>query len=242
MISGRIHAVQSLGAVDGPGLRSVLFLQGCPLRCVYCHNPDTWDPQEGQEISAEEIVRRLLRYRPYWGESGGVTLSGGEPLLQPEFAREILRLLRAQGIHTALDSSGAGSAAAAESVFAETDLLLLDVKFFTEEDYRSNTGGSLSRTTGMLSLAEQRDLPVWIRHVVVPGMSDNAASMQKLAALAKGYPNVEKIELLPFRKLCLEKYEALKIPFPLASVPEFPEQRLEELYNWLRESGWINRV
>ena len=139
-MTGRLHSIQSLGAVDGPGIRAVAFLQGCPLRCAYCHNPDTW------EIEAAALAKRLLRYRPYWGKEGGVTVTGGEPLRQADFVAELFSILQAEGVHTALDTSCTGDLAAAERVLAHTNLVLADLKFLSEEDYRRYCRGSLSQT------------------------------------------------------------------------------------------------
>lgn len=143
-MTGRLHSIQSLGAVDGPGIRAVAFLQGCPLRCAYCHNPDTWDPAGGEEIEAAALAKRLLRYRPYWGKEGGVTVTGGEPLRQADFVAELFSILQAEGVHTALDTSCTGDLAAAERVLAHTNLVLADLKFLSEEDYRRYCRGSLS--------------------------------------------------------------------------------------------------
>ena len=236
-MTGRIHSIQSLGAVDGPGLRAVAFLQGCPLRCAYCHNPDTWDPAGGEEIEAAALARRLLRYRPYWKETGGVTVTGGEPLFQAAFVEELFSILQAEGVHTALDTSCTGDLEAAERVLAHTSLVLADLKFLTEEDYRQYCRGSLARVEEFLRLTAALGVPLWIRHVVVPGLTDGEAHIRALGEKAASYPNLRKIELLPFRKLCLEKYQAMGIPFPLESVPEMDETRCRELAALLPDCG-----
>lgn len=221
---GRIHSIQSLGAVDGPGLRSVVFLQGCPLRCVYCHNPDTWERGDGTEQTPEEVLGKILRFRPYWGkhhapgmdyEGGGVTVSGGEPLLQPEFVENLFSLLHENGIHTALDTSGAGNMEQAEKVLRETDLVLLDLKFLSEDEYRKYCRGSLKQTTEFLKLTEAENVPVRIRHVAVPGMTAEPEYMKKIRRFSETFSNVQQVEFLPFHNMCLEKYERLGIPFPL---------------------------
>ena len=142
-MEGRVSSVQSMGAVDGPGLRYVVFLQGCPLRCAYCHNPETWDLTGGTPYTAEDLCKTILRYRPYFGENGGVTVSGGEPLLQPEFVAELFRRLHEHNIHTALDTAGAGDLSRAKQVLKHTDLVLCDIKFPTEAQYKAHCGGSL---------------------------------------------------------------------------------------------------
>ncbi len=226
---GRIHSFQSLGAADGPGLRYVVFMQGCPLRCVYCHNPDTWDPAGGQAYTAAEVVERLRRYRGYFGRKGGVTVSGGEPLMQPEFVGELFRRCREEGIHTALDTSGNGNLQRAETVLEYTDLILLDIKFLTQRDYEEKCRGSLEQAERFRRMAEGRNIPIWARHVVVPGLTDGREHIRALREYLKEWRTLEKVELLPFRKLCLEKYRDMGIPFPLENTPEMDEQALAGL-------------
>ena len=148
-MEGRVSSVQSMGAVDGPGLRYVVFLQGCPLRCAYCHNPETWDLTGGTPYTAEDLCKTILRYRPYFGENGGVTVSGGEPLLQPEFVAELFRRLHEHSIHTALDTAGAGDLSRAKQVLKHTNLVLCDIKFPTEAQYKAHCGGSLQHTVAL---------------------------------------------------------------------------------------------
>lgn len=227
-MTGRIHSVQSLGAVDGPGLRGVVFFQGCPLRCAYCHNPDTWGFEGGRETDVEALVKRLLRCRSYY-KNGGVTASGGEPLMQSEFVSALFARLREEGIHTALDTSGMAPDGAAERVLPHTDLVICDLKFPTDELYRRHTGMPMQPVLDFLAAAERRNIPLWIRHVVVPGLTDSEEEVSAIASLAQQYGNLEKIELLPFKKLCLSKYRALNIPFPLETTPECPPERIEKL-------------
>jgi len=227
-MKGRINSFQSMGAVDGPGVRFVVFMQGCPLRCVYCHNPDTWS-MEGPEYHVDEIFRKVLRCRPYFGAEGGATVSGGEPLLQWEFVSGLFRKLKEEGIHTALDTSGTGSMEGAREVLKYTDLVLCDLKFGTEEEYRRGCGGSLEQVLSFLALTEEKGIPLWIRHVVVPGLTDGEESVARIALTARRYANLKRIELLPFRKLCTVKYEAMHIPFPLADHPECTNETIEKL-------------
>ena len=227
---GRVHSFQSLGAVDGPGLRYVVFFQGCPLRCAYCHNPDTWAFDGGQQVTVEDVLQKVRRCAPYIKKKGGGTLTGGEPLAQSGFAAALLAALSAEGYHTALDTSGAAGLETAAKVLEHTYLVLADLKFTTEEDYRRNTGGSLAHTLEFLDLCRKMGRPVWLRHVVVPGLNDGPAAAERLAALAKRYENVEKVELLPFRNLCIEKYAALGIPFPLQNTPPAGEEHLRPFY------------
>ncbi len=217
-----------MGAVDGPGLRCVVFLQGCPSRCVYCHNPDTWDFSGGTPYEPAEIVRKVLRYRPYL-KNGGVTVTGGEPLAQPGFVAELFRQLRAEGVHTALDTSGTGAPDAVRQVLRYTDLVLADVKFCTADEYRQYCGIDFSQVVQFLDLTRESGVPMWVRRVVVPGLNDTPEDIAALTAFLAAYPNTEKVELLPFRKLCLEKYENMGIPFPLQETPELSMARLSEL-------------
>ena len=228
-MDGFVHSFQSMGAVDGPGLRYLVFMQGCPLRCVYCHNPDTWAFFGGQQVSAKQVVRQALRYRTYFKRGGGVTVSGGEALSQWEFVADLFERLKDQGIHTALDTSGIGSSTGARQVLKHTDLVICDIKFPSEELYRVNCGGSLKDVLEFLRLTESMEIPLWIRHVVVPNLTDSAENILTVRRLAREFKNLEKIELLPFRKLCMAKYEELGIEFPLKDTPECLESEIERL-------------
>ena len=228
-MEGRVHSLQSLGTVDGPGLRYVVFLQGCPLRCVYCHNPDTWDPAGGAVMDTEELVEKILRCRPYFGAEGGVTVSGGEPLLQAEFVTQLFARLKQEGVHTALDTSGAGDLGKAPALLEVTDLVLLDLKFPTEEGYRQHCRGSLGQTEAFAALVAEKQVPLWVRHVVVPGLNDTLEDMAAVRSWARRQPTLEKIEWLPFHNLCLEKYQQLGVPFPLADTPPMDRERLDRL-------------
>ena len=228
-MEGGVHSLQSLGTVDGPGLRYVVFLQGCPLRCVYCHNPDTWDPAGGTVMGTEELVEKILRCRPYFGAEGGVTVSGGEPLLQAEFVTQLFARLKRKGVHTALDTSGAGDLGKAPALLAVTDLVLLDLKFPTEEGYRQYCRGSLGQTEAFAALVAEKQVPLWVRHVVAPGLNDTLEDMVAVKRWAERQPTLEKIEWLPFHNLCLEKYQQLGVPFPLADTPPMDRERLDGL-------------
>lgn len=226
-MEGRVHSFQSMGAVDGPGLRFVIFLQGCPLRCVYCHNPDTWEFQGGTRYTVEDLIEKVFRYRSYIEKSGGVTVTGGEPLMQIPFVTALFARLKEEGLHTALDTSGMLPSETTdgelEQLLSVTDLLLADLKFENEEEYQAYCGGDFQKVQRVLRKAEQMNVPMWIRHVVVPGLTDGAEHLKRIQTIAQGYSNLEKIEWLPFRKLCVEKYQRLGIPFPLADTPEMGE-------------------
>lgn len=229
MIKGRIHSIESMGLVDGPGIRTVVFFQGCPLRCAYCHNPDTWNLQGGTEFTSEELLKKLLRFKPYFDKSGGgVTFSGGEVLIQPEFLLEILKLCKENNIHTTLDTSGFGLGDYDE-ILKYTDLVLLDIKHVDDIGYKSLTGQKSSPLNLFLKALEKSQTKVWIRHVVVPGLTDSEEHILKLAKIIRNINNVEKIELLPYHTLGSNKYEILGIDYNLKDVPQMDKKRVQEL-------------
>lgn len=227
-MKGYVHSLQSLGTVDGPGVRAVLFTEGCPLRCVYCHNPDTWECRDADLCEHTEIAERIVRLYPYI-KDGGVTFSGGEPCLQADFLCEVAKILKAHGLHIALDTCGEIYNESVESLLSLTDLVMLDIKMTTEADYEKYIGGSLERTLSFLDRLELLGKPTWIRHVVVPEINDTEEDIDRLARLIKGYKCIERVELLPFKTLCIEKYKTLGIPFALEGTPAMSAERLERL-------------
>ncbi len=229
-MQGRIHSFQSLGTLDGPGVRAVVFMQGCPLRCVCCHNPDTWDMCGGEIKSTDEIFSKIVRLRPYFGTDGGVTVSGGEPLVQAEFTAELFSLCRAAGIHTALDTSGCIYNEQVEKLLDLTDLVLLDYKYMSDTDYKEKCGCEKSKVDFFLSMLEKKGIPVWLRQVIIPTLNDSEDDVKKLFLLEEQYSVVQKTELLPFCRLCVEKYAAMGIPFPLADIPEATREQIDRLY------------
>lgn len=232
-MTGRIHSVQSLGTVDGPGVRSVLFLQGCPLRCPYCHNPDTWDVNGGTEMTAREAADKLLKYRAYFGETGGVTVSGGEPLLQAEFVYELFSLLKAEGIHTALDTSGVILNDSVKKLLSVTDYVLLDIKYSTPEKFRRYIGTDLQKALDFLFVLNQNKIDTCIRQVITTGVNDTEEDVLQLREICEGYTCVKKIELLPFRKLCAEKYSSMGIEFPFGHLDATDKKTMEILNSYL---------
>ena len=232
-ITGKVHSFQSLGAVDGPGVRFVIFLQGCPYRCPYCHNPDTRPFSGGTEYSVEELVAKAERFRPYFGEKGGVTVSGGEPLIQAEFVAELFEALHKKGITTALDTAGIKVTDAVCRVLQNTDTVLCDIKFPTDALYREHIGTGLETVLEFIEECNKTDANVIIRHVVVPGLTDSEESIRQISQLTKRVKRLVKTELLPFRKLCIQKYNELGIDFPLASTEECSAQTISRLQKLL---------
>ena len=227
-MTGRIHSFQSLGTVDGPGVRCVVFMQGCPLRCACCHNPDTWDFSGGEELEADKLVEKIMRFKSYI-RNGGVTVSGGEPLMQARFVAELFRKLKVLGIHTALDTSGCVFNDDVAELFKYTDLVLLDYKYANPDDYLKYTKCEQGRTDEFLNELQKRNVPTWLRRVIIPTLNDDEQSAVLLREIAEKYTCVEKTELLPFRKLCIEKYKDMGIPFPLADIPEPTKETMDKL-------------
>lgn len=222
--------MESFGTVDGPGIRFVTFLQGCPLRCQYCHNPDTWDARRevAYEYTPRQLLDEVLRYRNFIVR-GGVTLTGGEPLMQPEFAREFFRLCRDEGIHTALDTAGSIVTPQALAVLDYTDLVLLDIKGLGVELSRRVCGADGSNTLRFLDVLQQRGIPVWIRHVVVPGLTDDDDELDCLVTYLKSYTVVQRIEWLPYHTMGVFKYKELGVPYPLEGVEPLSAERIRTI-------------
>ena len=228
-VRGKVHSIQSLGTVDGPGVRFVVFMQGCPLRCACCHNPDTWDPNGGTAYTAADLADKALRYIPYFGKTGGVTLSGGEPLMQAAFAGEFFRLCHERQLHTCLDTSGWVLTEAVKSALSHCDRVLLDVKYTRDADYRQYVGCGMDRALDFLRYLDESKIPVTLRQVIIPTLNDNEDNVLALLGIARQYPVVDCVELLPFRKICQTKYDMMGIPFPLAHIPEPAADRMENL-------------
>lgn len=224
---GIVHSLESFGSVDGPGVRFVVFLQGCNMRCKYCHNPETWSCSGGEEWSAEDLFRHVFRYRPYWGknmEKGGVTVSGGEPLMQIDFVIEFFKILKANGVHTTLDTSGQPFTmeeewlAKFDELLKYTDLVMLDLKEINDEKHKKLTGFSNKNILQMAEYMSEKGVAMWIRHVLVPGLTDDEAGLKEMADFIGSLKTVEKIENLPYHTLGLFKWENLKIKYPLEGV------------------------
>ncbi|MDV3427840.1 MAG: pyruvate formate lyase-activating protein [Bacillota bacterium] len=235
MVKGKIHSFESMGLVDGPGIRTVVFFQGCPLRCAYCHNPDTWSTAGGTEYTAEDLMKKILRFKPYFKRSGGgVTFSGGEPLLQSEFLLEMLKKCRENGINTALDTSGYGLGNY-EEILKNVDLVILDIKHTNDEDHLKLTGKDRKGSDEFIEALNKENKKVWVRHVVVPGITDSEEHLINLSKIIKKIKNVEKVELLPYHTMAIEKYKKLGIPYKLEEKEPMDKKRTKELEHFLKD-------
>ena len=232
-IKGFVSSIQTLGALDGPGVRFLVFLQGCNLRCGCCHNPETWDMIGGEEYTPLEIAKKAERYREYFGKAGGITVSGGEPLLQAKFVTELFRICKEKGINTCIDTSGSIFNEDIEKLLELTDIVLLDIKYTNDEQYQKYVGCSMDKPLKFLEYANKKNIPVILRQVIIPTLNDNEENIKALSDIAKSYPCVQKTELLPFKKLCVNKYENLKIPFRFAEMEEPTKEKMQELKNLL---------
>ena len=232
-MTGYIHSFQSLGAIDGPGIRFVAFAQGCNLRCGCCHNPDTWKMNEGTEYTAEDVAKRAARYKEYFGAEGGITLSGGEPLLQADFVREIFELCHKEGINTCLDTSGSIMNDSVKALLKVTDRVLLDIKYTTDELYKKHAGCEMKPVLDFLGYLDKEKIPVTLRQVIIPTLNDNEENVIELKKIADAHPCVDKIELLPFRKICKVKYDKMGIDFPFDHIPEPSAETMTKLKNIL---------
>lgn len=231
----RIHSLESFGTVDGPGIRFVAFFQGCPMRCAFCHNPDTWNPKAPvqYEMTPQELLTEVLRYKNFI-KKGGVTCSGGEPLLQADFLIEFLSLCQEAGIHTALDTSGVIFNDKVRKVLEHTDLVLLDIKTLDETLHKTYTGHSLTNNQAFLDYLHKIQKPTWIRHVLVPNYTDNDTRLTALAQHLLNYNNVERVELLPYHTMGTYKYKELGIPYPLEGIPPLSNERKQHALTLFR--------
>lgn len=227
MIKGNIDSFETMGLVDGPGVRFVVFMQGCPLRCAYCHNPETWSDKKKIEMTAEELVKKILKYKPYFGDDGGVTFSGGEPLKQPKFLLEALKECKKHGLHTCLDTSGFGENY--EEILDYVDLVILDVKAIVPEKYKSLTGQAMDKYNKFLETCQAKNKKLWLRQVIVPGYNDTKEDVLKLKDYIKNIKNVERVELLPYHSMAKEKYKNLGIKYRLENVLDMDKEKCKQL-------------
>ena len=237
-IKGYVHSLESFGSVDGPGVRYVIFLTGCAMRCQFCHNPDTWNLKKGTLYTADELLKTALRYRTYWKNNGGLTVSGGEPLLQIDFVSELFRLAKLQGVHTTLDTAGQPYTTAEpfyskfETLMQNTDLVMLDLKAFYPDRHKALTGCDNTPILDMARWMGEHGKAMWIRHVLVPGLTDDEAELREMSDFIKSLGSVRRVEVLPYHTLGLFKWEKLGITYSLDGVQPPSEeavQRAEEL-------------
>lgn len=231
MIKGNISSIETMGLVDGPGIRFVVFMQGCPMRCIFCHNPETWNTKEKLLMEPLELIKRYQKYHNYY-INGGITFTGGEPLMQPEFLIETLKICKNFGIHTCLDTSGFGIGKY-EEILKYIDLVIYDIKALEPTKYFEITGKNINESLKFLEICEKMNVPLWIRQVIVPGINDNEEYILKLKEYISTIKNVEKIELLPYHTMGTNKYEQLGIPYRLKGTKDMSNEKVNELYKIL---------
>ena len=221
---GKINSIDTMGLVDGPGIRVVVFMQGCPLRCKFCHNPETWNFKgEAKEFTPEELVKFVLNYKNYFDDNGGVTFSGGEPLAQSEFLKETLKLLKICNIHTCIDTSGFGDDY--EELLDYVDLVLYDIKALNNDKYIDITSQKIDKTLKFLNTCQAKKKKMWIRQVIVPGINDNIEYINELAKVIRPLENIEKVELLPYHTMGVTKYKELGIPYKLEGINDMDKEK-----------------
>lgn len=237
-ITGKVHSYESCGTVDGPGLRFVIFLQGCPLRCLYCHNPDTWDASKGREVTVEEVVKEALKYKSYMRFSkGGVTISGGEPLLQKNFVLALLKRLREEGLHTAVDTSGISKPSAVKEIYDACDLVLLDLKCSDSTIHKKLTGWENTIPIQTLDYLTAINKPFWGRHVLVPGWTAKPKLLESLAQMVKDRPSMVRFEILPFHQMGLYKWEEMGLEYQLKTTEQPSREAIQEAVEIFRKNG-----
>jgi pyruvate formate lyase activating enzyme len=235
---GRIHSIESCGTVDGPGIRFVVFMQGCVLRCRYCHNPDTWEINKGMEYTSEELMAEIRKYKSYMKFSGGgVTFTGGEPLIQASFILEVSKICKQEGISVAIDTSGFIWNDAVLEVLDYTDIVLLDIKNFDPMIYKEVTGAPLEPTLQLMDYLKEKNINTWVRYVLVPGLTDNLGNIENLSKYLDNYPNVSKIELLGFHKMGEYKWEQLGLEYTLSGTKEPAKELLLQVKEIFERNG-----
>lgn len=248
-VKGRIHQVESFGSVDGPGVRYIVFLKGCHMRCRYCHNPETWKEEGGTLETAQEVFDKAYRYRNYWKNGGGITVSGGEALLQLEFVTELFEIAKKNGVHTTLDTSGNPFSmepeylAKFDRLMAVTDLFLLDIKEIDEEKHKDLTGWTNKNILELAQYLSDNNKDMWIRHVLVPGVTDSKEDLERLSDYVAGLKTVQRFEVLPYHTLGVFKWEELGVPYTLSDVmPPTKEEiaRVNEILKTAQYTGYLN--
>ena len=238
---GYIHSKESFGTVDGPGIRYVLFLQGCPMRCLYCHNPDTWEMSGGTAISAEEVISEYEKNRAFYSK-GGITVTGGEPLLQIDFLIELFSLAKAHGIHTCIDTSGITYSETnteytkkLDELMKYTDLVMLDIKHIDSEHHKRLTSHGNERVLAFAKYLEKKNIPLWVRHVIVEGYTDDPKYLRELGRFIGTLKNLKALDVLPYHSMGKSKYDSLGIPYPLEGLPALDKQKAVEAKSYILE-------
>lgn len=235
MITGNIAQIETMGLVDGPGIRVVVFMQGCPLRCIYCHNPEMWSLEGGTKQTPQGLLKAVLKYKNYFGETGGITFSGGEPLTQPAFLYECLKLCKKVDLNTCLDTSGVGDSLLIPKILSKVDLVIFDIKALTNDKYKDITNSSTDKSLDFLKLCQKLNKRLWLRTVIIPDINDNDEYINDLAAFIKPLKNIEKVELLPFHTMGNAKYKAKKIKNQLNNKDAMDIKKCNELQNKLNK-------
>ena len=239
-IKGYVHSLESFGSVDGPGVRYVIFLSGCAMRCQFCHNPDTWTKEGGEEWEAEGLFQKLYRFKPYWKNKGGITVSGGEAMLQMEFVTDLFSIAKKHDIHTALDTSGGPFCMepdyleSFQKLMDVTDLFILDMKEMDPERHKALTGQDNRNILEFARYLSAHKKPMWIRHVLVPGLTDSRESLEALYDFIRELKSVERVEILPYHTMGVHKWEALGIPYYLKNVLPPTEEEVRRAEEILR--------
>ena len=227
-ILGHLDSIETMGLVDGPGVRVVVFMQGCPLRCIFCHNPETWHINDNYTITPDELVKTILKYKNYFGDNGGVTFSGGEPLTQRDFLLETLKLCKKEKIHTCLDTSGVGKNY--EELLPYVDLVIMDIKALEKDKYKEITGyNNIDISLNFLDECQKQNKKMWLRQVIIPGVNDNEEYILSLKEFISKLKNIEKVELLPYHTYGVSKYKKLNIPYKLGDTKDMDIKKCQEL-------------
>lgn len=235
---GKIHSIDTFCTIDGPGLRFTVFMQGCPLKCKYCHNRDTWNINLGKDMTPEELIREVVKYKSYYGYSnGGLTVSGGEPFYQPAFLLELLKLAKKNDIHTCVDTSGYVNLDIAKPILDYTDLILLDIKHIDDNKCIDLTSKSINRAKTFAQYLDERNIPVWIRHVLVPGITDNEEDLKKLGEFINSLHNVQQLDILQYHTLGKFKWKELGLEYPLEGIREANDEDIKRALNIINKGG-----
>ncbi len=238
--NGRIHSVETMGTVDGPGIRYVVFTQGCPMRCVFCHNRDAWDPKGGNETTVDELMEDIKQYLPFYKSSGGgVTATGGEPTMQADFIRDLFsRVKNELGLNTAMDTSGFVEINKAKGLLEVTDLVLLSIKHIDEIKHKAITGVSSNKVFAFMEYLREINKPLWIRYVVIPGLTDDIEDVKRLAEFLKEFPNIELVDILPYHTMGTYKWEELGLDYSLENVSPPDKESMKEIKEIFKEYGF----